>query len=76
MVAKAQAAYTDLDYDLNAMQALNIRYILSAAPVELSQSALGQTPLRLELVDGSPFTDDTAYYEVWVYQITPPLEIQ
>lgn len=71
MVAKNQSAYTDLDYDLNAMQALNIRYILSAAPVELSQSALQQTALRLELVEGSPFTDDTAYYEVWVYRIAP-----
>ena len=71
MVAKNQSAYADLDYDLNAMQALNIRYILSAAPVELSQSALQQTALRLELVEGSPFTDDTAYYEVWVYRIAP-----
>lgn len=70
MVAKNQPAYTDLDYDLNAMQALNIRYILSAAPVELSQSALQQTALRLELVEGSPFTNDTVYYEVWVYRIT------
>lgn len=70
MVSKGQLPYTDLDYDLNAMQALNIRYLLSAAPAELSQSALRQSPLRLELVEGSPFTDDTAYYEVWVYRLT------
>ncbi len=74
LVPKGQPPYTDLDYDLNAMQALNIRYLLSAAPIELSQSALQQTSLRLTPVEGSPFTDDTAYYEVWVYQLTPSLE--
>ena len=74
MVPKAQLAYTDLDYDLDAMQALNICYILSAAPVELSSASLEQTNLRLELLEGSPFTDDTAYYEVWIYQITSPSE--
>lgn len=69
MVSGGQSPYTDLDYDLSAMQDLNIRYLLAAAPVELSRSAREQTGLRLELVEGSPFTDDTAYYEVWVYQI-------
>lgn len=69
MVAKGQTGYTDLDYDLDAMRSLNIRYLLAAAPVELSAASLEQTSLRLELVEGSPFTDDTAYYEVWVYRI-------
>ena len=32
-------------------------------------SALEETSLRLELVDGSPFTDSAAYYEVWVYRL-------
>lgn len=68
MVAKGQAGYTDLDYDLDAMRSLNIRYLLAAAPVELSRVSREQTSLRLELVEGSPFTDDTAYYEVWVYR--------
>lgn len=71
MVSRGQSPYTDLDYDLNAMQDLNIRYLLAAAPVELSRSAQEQTNLCLELVEGSPFTDDTAYYEVWVYRIAP-----
>jgi len=70
MVPKAQAPYTDLDYDLNAMWDLNIRYLLSAAPVELSPASRTRTDLRLELLEGSPFTDDTAYYEVWVYRVT------
>ena len=69
MVAKGQTGYTDLDYDLDAMRSLNIRYLLAAAPVELSAASLAQTSLRLELVEGSPFTDNTAYYEVWVYRI-------
>ena len=69
MVAKGQAGYTELNYDLDAMRSLNIRYLLAAAPVELSAASLEQTSLRLELVEGSPFTDDTAYYEVWVYRI-------
>lgn len=69
MVAKGQAGYTDLDYDLEAMRSLNIRYLLAAAPVELSAASLAQTTLRLTPVEGSPFTDDTAYYEVWVYRI-------
>lgn len=75
MVPKAQPPYFDLDYDLDAMQALNIRYLLSAAPVELSSASLEQTNLRLELLEGSPFTDDTAYYEIWVYRITSPEEL-
>ncbi|MDE7223487.1 MAG: hypothetical protein K2O34_06870 [Acetatifactor sp.] len=69
MVAKGQAGYTDLDYDLDAMRSLNIRYLLAAAPVELSAASLEQTSLRLIPIEGSPFTDDTAYYEVWVYRV-------
>lgn len=69
MVAKGQSGYTDLDYDLDAMADLRIRYLLAAAPVELSSASRSQTVLTLELVEGSPFTDDTAYYEVWVYRI-------
>ena len=69
MVPKGQPGYTDLDYDLDAMSALHIRYLLAAAPVELSPAALEETSLRLELVEGSPFTDSSAYYEVWVYRL-------
>ena len=69
MVPKGQPGYTDLDYDLDAMSALHIRYLLAAAPVELSPAALEETSLRLELVEGSPFTDSAAYYEVWVYRL-------
>lgn len=69
MVPKGQPGYTDLDYDLDAMNALQIRYLLAAAPIELSPAALEQTSLGLKLVQGSPFTDSTAYYEVWVYRL-------
>ncbi len=69
MVPKGQPGYTDLDYDLDAMSALHIRYLLAAAPVDLSPAALEGTSLGLELVDGSPFTDSAAYYEVWVYRL-------
>ena len=72
MVGKGQPGYTELDYDLDAMSSLHIRYLLAAAPVELSPASREQTALTLELVEGSPFTDDTAYYEVWVYRICNP----
>lgn len=70
MVEKGQSGYTELDYDLDAMYALNIRYLLAAAPVELSSASLENTSLRLELAEGSPFSSDTSYYEVWVYRLT------
>ncbi|MDE5746340.1 MAG: hypothetical protein K2I21_02040 [Acetatifactor sp.] len=72
MVGKGQEGYTELDYDLDAMNSLHIRYLLAAAPVDLSLLSREQTALTLELVEGSPFTDDTAYYEVWVYRICNP----
>ena len=36
----------DLDYDLDAMNALRIRYLLAAAPVELSPASREQTDLE------------------------------
>ncbi len=69
MVAKGQSGYVDLDYDLDAMNALRIRYLLAAAPVELSPASREQTDLTLELVEGSPFTEENAYYQVWLYRI-------
>ena len=70
MVGKGQSGYTELDFDLDAMYALNIRYLLAAAPVELSSASQESTSLRLELAEGSPFSSDTSYYEVWVYRLT------
>lgn len=70
MVGKGQSGYTELDYDLDAMYALNIRYLLAAAPVELSSASLENTSLKLEPAEGSPFSGDTGYYEVWVYRLT------
>ncbi len=70
MVGKGQGGYTELDYDLDAMYyALNIRYLLAAAPVELSSASLENTSLHLELAEDSPFSSDTGYYEVWVYRL-------
>lgn len=70
MVEKGRSGYTELDYDLDAMYDLNIRYLLAAAPVELSSASLESTSLHLELAEGSPFSSDTGYYEVWVYRLT------
>lgn len=70
MVEKGRSGYMDLDYDLEAMYALNIRYLLAAAPVELNSASLENTSLYLELTEGSPFSSDTSYYEVWVYRLT------
>lgn len=69
MVGKGKDGYTELDYDLDAMYALNIRYLLAAAPVELSSASLENASLHLELAEGSPFSSDTGYYEVWVYRL-------
>ena len=55
--------FSDLAFDMNAMRELGIRYIFSAAPI-VDANELGMT-----LLSGSPFSSDTAYYEVWVYQI-------
>ena len=55
--------FSNLAFDMNAMRELGIRYIFSAAPI-VDANELGMT-----LLSGSPFSSDTAYYEVWVYQI-------
>ena len=55
--------FSDLSFDMNAMRELGISYIFSAAPI-VDADELGMT-----LLSGSPFSSDTAYYEVWVYRI-------
>lgn len=64
MVGKDQGVvYKDLKFDLTAMKKLNIAYVLAAAPIEDSVN------MGFELLEGSPFRDDTSYYEVWVYRV-------
>lgn len=54
--------YKNPDFDLNAMENMNIRYIFAAAPVEgASYEAM--------LVEGSPFSSESSYYEVWIYDL-------
>ena len=55
--------YEDLSYDMAAMKDMNVRYLFAAAPIS-NEEALG-----LELLDGSPFSSETSYYEVFVYEV-------
>ena len=66
MVAKGQeSGYEDVDFDVEAMKALNIGYLFSAAQISFDEEAAAS----FELVEGSPFSDNGSYYEVWVYRI-------
>ena len=45
------------------MKDMNIRYIFAAAPIA-NADELGMT-----LVEGSPYSSETSYYEIYVYEI-------
>lgn len=63
MIAKGRIeAFHDLAYDRNALRDLNIGYIFAAAPINNAEE-LGLTPVR-----ATPFSDETAYYEIWIYK--------
>lgn len=55
--------YEDLKFDRAAMDRLQIKYIFSAAPIQNAEE------LGLILLEGSPFTSETAYYEVYCYRL-------
>lgn len=55
--------YTDMSLDIEAMKALNIRYLLSAGSIS-NASELG-----MKLVREEPFASDSSYYEIWLYEI-------
>lgn len=55
--------YEDLKFDRTAMDRLQIKYIFSAAPIQNTEE------LGLILLEGSPFTSETAYYEVYCYRL-------
>ncbi len=64
MIGKTQGVtFADLDYDMAAMKAMNIKYVFAAAPVTDAES-IGWT-----LVEGSPFESDSSYYAVWIYSM-------
>jgi len=66
MVSKREArVYEDVAYDVEAMKALNIGYLFAAAPVRFQE----EIQENFSLVEGSPFTSDESYYEVWIYKI-------
>ncbi|MBQ7919313.1 MAG: hypothetical protein IJ324_05175 [Lachnospiraceae bacterium] len=63
MVQKGNGfVYKKPSFNLKAMEELNIRYIFAAAPVE----GAGYEEM---LVEGSPFSSENSYYEVWVYDL-------
>lgn len=55
--------YESLSYDTEAMKDMNIRYIFAAAPIA-NADELGMTPVK-----GSPYSGETSYYEIYVYEI-------
>lgn len=55
--------FKELDFDVEAMKELNIGYVFSAAPIENAED------MGLVLIDETPFSTDTSYYEVWVYEV-------
>ena len=55
--------YESLSYDIEAMKDMNVYYLFAAAPIENDEE------LGLELLDGSPFSSETSYYEVFVYKV-------
>lgn len=64
LIGKGQSAgFAEPAYDVQAMKALNIGYILAAAPI----GNAGE--LGLVQVGEEPFSDETSYYEVWVYRL-------
>lgn len=64
VMAKGQdLAFEEVSFDIEAMKALNIRYIFAAAPIANADE------MSMSLIEGSPFSDDTSFYEVWLYRI-------
>lgn len=55
--------YEDLSYDTEAMKALNVRYVFAAAPIANANE------LGMVLVEGSPYSSETSYYEIYIYEI-------
>lgn len=55
--------YEDLKFNREAMDRLQIKYIFSAAPIQNTDE------LGLILLEGSPFTSETAYYAVYCYRL-------
>ena len=55
--------FEDLDYDIEAMKNLNIRYVLAAGQI-VDASEMG-----IELVREEPFSSAGSYYEIWLYKI-------
>ncbi len=65
VVGKEQGGvYESPKLNLQAMKDMNIRYIFSAAPIVWEEGENAPVLLREE-----PFTSETAYYAIWVYEI-------
>lgn len=64
MIGKTQKIeFCNLAYDVEAMKALNIKYIFAAAPITDAEEK------GWALINGSPFVSESSYYEVWVYAV-------
>ena len=64
MVKKGSGfVYKTPSYSFSDMERLNIRYLFAAAPVEGAE-------YEKMLVEGSPFSSESSYYEVYVYDLS------
>ena len=64
MIGKHQEiAFEDLEYNNDAMRALNVRYIFAAVPITDAEE-MGWT-----LIEGSPFASENSYFAVWLYRL-------
>ncbi len=52
-----------LELNIDAMKSMNIKYIFSTGEI------LSEASKELNLLKGSPFEDETSYYQIWVYEI-------
>ena len=59
----SKVVYSDMNLNMEAMKVLNIRYLISAGPIS---NAL---ELGMELVREEPFSSDSSYYEIWLYEV-------
>lgn len=63
MGKESKVVYLDMNLNKEAMKVLNIRYLLSAGPIS---NAL---ELGMELVREEPFSSNSSFYEIWLYEI-------
>ena len=63
MARNSGKRFEDLSLDTEAMKALNVKYLFSAAPIDHCEE------IGLEQVGDNPISSETGFYEVWLYKV-------